>query len=212
MVLIHRYTFFFITIFMVIINDYYFFVHAQFGMKKKNVKNNNDNSNNDNNNNNPILSQGQQQNDILNFNDAELQEAIQMFADMPTSQMMETINELKEDLKDDPDLIAELDDILHELSLLDEEEIQSNLEGILQEELVANSMLDTLDLLRNADDASWEKILANKDLILESVIQSGIMDDEEIELFKNDAGAWEDELKYIWSELKSQSSTGTDEL
>lgn len=182
------------------------FVQAQFGINK-NVPNNDNNKAADGASDldDPSLQKAM-------LDDPDLKEAIQMFADMSPEEMIETIAALKEELKDDPETLKELDGIIEELSTLSEEEIQKNLQDIMAEEAVAQSMRETLEMLSKADEGAWEKILANKELILDSVIEGGMLSEEEIELFKNDGTAWEDELKFIWSELKKQGEESTEEL
>lgn len=195
----------FLCIFIFAVIQFDFFVQAQFGMKRKIP--------------NPIETETTTSTNAINeqkedtyFDDAELQAAIDMFANMSPQEMQDTIQELKLEFKDDPSMIKELDEILEELSQLDAEDFQENLESIMEEEAVAQAMAETLDMLRNADEGAWEKIMANKDLILDSVIESGVMSEEEIELFQNDPTAWEEELKHIWAELKQQASNSKDEL
>lgn len=148
--------------------------------------------------------------ELLNLNDPDLQEAMQMFADMSPDEMMDTIKSLQEEFKDDPELLAELDTIMEELSQLDSDEIQASLDSIMNEEMTAKSMVDTLDMLKNADDNAWETIMENKDAILQVVIESGIMTQEEVELFQNDGKAWEEELEFLWKELKQQANDHND--
>jgi predicted RND superfamily exporter protein len=171
-------------------------VEAQFGLnnKKKEAAPNN-----------PVLND--LDDPLLDFNgDPELQDAIQAFADMSNEEMIETMKEMKELLKDDPEALAELDEVIAELSQMDSGEIQEGLEQIMAEEAVAYAMEETIQLLQNADDGAWEKILEQKDLILDNIIESGIMSPEETAIFKDDPAAWEEELTHIWTELKAEAS------
>ncbi len=148
--------------------------------------------------------------DLLNFDgDLELEEAIQAFADMSREEMVETIQEMKDLLHDDPDALKELDVVIEELSKMDEQEIQDNLEAIMAEEAVAQSMAETLEMLQNADESTFEKILEKKDTILQTIVESGIMSKEELAMFENDEAAWEEELRFIWNELKTQASAAS---
>ena len=66
-------------------------------------------------------------------------------------------------------------------------------------------MADPLEMLRRADESDWDKVLENKNAILDAVISSGMMSNEEIELFRINPEAWEEELRGIWTELKNQA-------
>jgi len=174
---------------------------AQFGIKKKTP--------------NEILKEGATEDNtvdeldgLVNFeDDPELEEAIKQFADMSHEEMVQTIEEMKELFHDDPESLKELDSVIEELSQMNAEEIQANLDAIMAEEAVAQSMAETLELLQNADEKVFEeKILAQKDVILKNIVESGIMPKEELEIFENDEAAWEEELRLIWKELKSQAS------
>ena len=175
-------------------------VSAQFGIKKKTKKPNGG---------------GVHYEDVVDFeNDPELQAAIQQFADMSPEEMIETINELKESLGDsDPETMKELDSILEDLSRLDAKELEDSLYSIMEEEAVAKAMGETLELLSQSGEEAWEKIIANKDLILDAVIQTGTMSEDEISLYKSDPSSWENELKEIWNELRGVAeASGNDEL
>lgn len=188
------------------------FVKAQFGIKKKIPKN----VVQEEGTGRGVIDNNKNGNEVIDLNDPELQEAIEMFQNMSPQEMMETIELLKEDpiYKNDPSLLQELDSILEELSQLNEDEIRQNLDDILHEEAVAQSIVETMDMLKNADEKDWQKIIDNKYLILDSVIASGIMSEEEIDLFKNDEKAWEEELRGIWAELQAQADAAiaNDEL
>lgn len=144
--------------------------------------------------------------DVVDFHDdPELQEAIQQFADMSPEDMKATILDLKESIgvDGDPETLKELDSILEELAQMDSIEMEEQLQSLMEEEAVAHSMAETMELLSKSGDDAWEKIISKKDLILESVIQTGVMSEEEIATFRNDPGAWEEELKEIWKEMKA---------
>jgi hypothetical protein len=160
-------------------------VDAQFGINK------NDDVSNDNTN--------------MGIDDPELAEAIQMFADMSPEEMMETMKELRYMFENDPETMKEVEEIMQEIAKLDPAEMKQSLTGSIDEEMAAKAMDDTMDMLKNADESDWNKIRENKEQILEVVIQSGVMDVEEVRLFRTDPDAWEEELKIIWKELKMQA-------
>ena len=149
--------------------------------------------------------------DAIAIDDPELSEAIQMFAGMSPEEMMQTMEELKEILgNNDPAALQEIEEVMLEIAKLDLEGdyngVDTNaLKDLMGEDRAAMAMSDTLDMLRNADEGDWNKILENKEQILEVVIQSGVMDEDEVEMFRNDPGAWEEELRFIWEELKNQA-------
>jgi len=135
----------------------------------------------------------------IDFTDPELLEAIQMFSEM-------SLDEIKEIFGDDPEALKEIEKVMEEISKLDPSEIEESMKALMEEELIASAMTDTLEMLAAADSATdeqdWEKILENKDVILEAVIASGSMSEEDIALYLKDGGAWEEELSGIWNELK----------
>lgn len=181
-----------------------FFVTAQFGLN--NNKDNIDPIKND-------IQDGK----YLDHDDPELMEAMQMFADMSPEEMRDTLGDLMAMFPDDPEMIAELEEAMAEISGMDKDEINKSMEEIMDEEMAAKAMADTLQMLKEADESALVKILERKDLILDSVIATGVMSEEEIELFKADPSLWEAELIAIWEELKKQgdeSSLGSssDEL
>ena len=146
--------------------------------------------------------------DAIAMDDPELAEAIQMFAGMSPEEMMQTMEELKEILgNNDPAALQEIEEVMLEIAKLDlsTEGDYNALQDLMGEDRAAMAMSDTLDMLRNADEGDWNKILENKEQILEVVIQSGVMDEEEVEMFRNDPDAWEEELRFIWEELKAQA-------
>ena len=148
---------------------------------------------------------------LMDFeNDPELAEAVKMFSELSTEEMIETIMEMKEMLKDDPEALRELDEVMEELAQMDEEEIRQNLQEIMEEEAVAQSMLEMMALLQDADEGTFDRILEEKDVILNNIIQSGMMSEEEIELFQSDPVAWENELRHIWEELKQEADIAMD--
>ena len=151
----------------------------------------------------------------LSQEDPELYEAMQMFAGMTPEERMETMEELKVVLGDDPDLLKELDTIMEEIANMDPMEMDQSLQD-LQSDVVN----DALDLLAKADENDWDKVVANQQAILEAVIQNGGMSEEEANMFRNDPDAWQEELRLIFEELKqlgleheqNGGETGSDEL
>jgi len=143
----------------------------------------------------------------IDFTDPELLEAIQMFSEM-------SLDEIKEIFGDDPEALKEIEKVMEEISKLDPSEIEESMKALMEEELIASAMTDTLEMLAgtaadadadtatDTDEQDWDKILENKDVILEAVIASGSMSEEDIALFLKDGDAWEEELSGIWNELK----------
>lgn len=146
------------------------------------------------------------QEDKIDFSDPELLEAIQTLAHLSPEEMMETIEELKEVFSDDPETLKEIEEVMLEITKLDASEIDRSLKDLAEDDMVAFAMSETLDLLKAADENDWKNILDNKDAILETVIASNVMSEEEIAHFLNDPGAWENELEQIWNELKLQAA------
>jgi len=138
--------------------------------------------------------------------DAELDEAIQMFASMTPEEMQETIAEMTEMLGDDPESIQTINEIMEEISKMDSTEAAERLNELVEEEDIALAMADTMRLLQNADEETWETILGKKDQILESLITSETLSEDDIAMFKGNPKSWEDELKAIWSELKKEAT------
>jgi len=141
----------------------------------------------------------------IDFTDPELLGAIQMFSEM-------SLDEIKEIFGDDPEALKEIEEVMEEISKLDPSEIEESMKALMEEELIASAMTDTLEMLTgtaadadaatDTDEQDWDKILENKDVILEAVIASGSMSEEDIALFLKDGDAWEEELSGIWNELK----------
>jgi hypothetical protein len=142
----------------------------------------------------------------LDMNDPELLEAIQMFADMSPEEMMETMEELKEMFSNDPETLREIEEVILELSKLDADDIEQQLRELMEEEDIAKSMAETMELLQNADQSDWKRILENKDAILEAVIATGAISEEEIAEYQRNPDAWERELLLIWEELKMHAA------
>mmetsp|Transcript_23849 Transcript_23849/g.27609 ORF Transcript_23849/g.27609 Transcript_23849/m.27609 type:complete len:197 (-) Transcript_23849:37-627(-) len=141
------------------------------------------------------------------LDDPELAEAMQMFADMSPEEMAGGVEELKEMFKDDPETLKDLEEVMQELSNLSSDDMEERLQEIMQEEAVAYAMTETLEMLQAADEEDLEKIISQKDIVLESVIQTGAISEEEIEFFKSNPDEWEKELRHIWGELNNQADT-----
>jgi len=141
------------------------------------------------------------------LDDPELAEAMQMFADMSPEEMAGVVEELKEMFKDDPETLKDLEEVMQELSNLSSDDMEERLQEIMQEEAVAYAMTETLEMLQAADEEDLEKIISQKDIVLESVIQTGAISEEEIEFFKSNPDEWEKELRHIWGELNNQADT-----
>lgn len=111
---------------------------------------------------------------ITNRNDeAELQAFMEDFASMSVQDQKEIVKEM---FVDNPKVMSEL------LSRLDYGEKQDEMEDSFVEENFSKAM----DLLRSDDEDAWEKILENKQIIFDVVIQRGILSKEDIEWFEND--------------------------
>lgn len=147
-----------------------------------------------------------------NVSDQELAEAFQMFASMSPDEMQETMEELKSLMGDDPEAMAEIEAVMNELAQMSPEELSMTLEDLMQEEDAAFSIAETMDLLANADDSMWEDIIAQKDVLLDSIFAAGGFTEEEYQAYQEVPEAWENELRDIWEELRqdAQSETGSD--
>ena len=91
------------------------------------------------------------------------------------------------------------------------------MEELMQEEDAAYDIAETMEMLANADESMWEDIIAQKDALLETIIEAGGFTEEEIQTYREDPQAWENELRNIWNELKQEALSeseldGKDEL
>ncbi len=50
----------------------------------------------------------------------------------------------------------------------------------------------------------WESNWEMREVILQSVLESGQLSAQDAALYKSDLSAWEKELKFIWKELQNQ--------
>uniref|UniRef100_A0A7S2S136 Calmodulin n=1 Tax=Eucampia antarctica TaxID=49252 RepID=A0A7S2S136_9STRA len=174
-------------------------VSGQFGVKKSD-------SNSD------VLSRGGGDDDVNLkemqdvFDDPEMAEAMQMFTDMSPDEMRKTMEVMLGNLDDDPETQKALETAMDELSKMNAEEIEQAFSEILEEEQRANDISDTINLLAQLEQSSWDEIMSAKDLILDAVIESGQMSQDDIDTYKNDPSAWEKELQFLWKELKNEAT------
>ena len=146
------------------------------------------------------------------LNDPEMMEAMKMLTQMSPEEMKETLQELIMTTGDDPETKKALESALEEISQMNMEEVQGALAALMEEEQIAHAIHDTMEMLGKADDATWEEIISKKDVILEAVIESGQLSQDDIDRYQNDSDAWENELKFIWKELKSQAAAASKSL
>ena len=175
-------------------------MNGQFGVNKPGNKGNKDGS----------IEIGAMQAEMQEMlNDSEMMEAMKMLTQMSPEEMKETLQELIETSGDDPETKMALERAMEEIAEMDMEEVQDALAALMEEEQIAHAIHDTMEMLGNADDATWEEIISKKDVILQAVIESGQLSQDDIDRYQNDSDAWENELKFIWKELKSQAAAAT---
>jgi hypothetical protein len=143
--------------------------------------------------------------------DPEMEAALDMFANMRPDEMEEIMASVLEMMGDDPETRQAIQDVMAEISSMDKDNsstdtMKNTLQSIMEEQAIASAMMDTLEMLANADESTWDTILEQKDVVLEAVIQSGQISGSDAERFRTDPAAWEAELKFIWSELRKQAS------
>jgi len=168
--------------------------------------------------------------------DPELLQAFQIFANMSLQELMDTTLELREIYAHDPQALEEMEQVMKEVykitrstksntingddddgaadgstsqTRINDNHVQVQEEEQEQEhsDLFSMIMSDTLDMMRNANnEQDWSLILEQKDAILQAVIHSGFMTEEETEVYRRDEGAWEDQLRIIWEELRTQQA------
>mmetsp|Transcript_9553 Transcript_9553/g.14066 ORF Transcript_9553/g.14066 Transcript_9553/m.14066 type:complete len:218 (+) Transcript_9553:60-713(+) len=151
--------------------------------------------------------------DGLNLeNNPDLAAAIDMFAELSnlsTEEMDAALQEIKEIYGTDAEGLAQIEEVFLEIAKLDQTELEDTMNEIMTDQelrgLMEDSYDETLDMLHAADDSEWKKVLENKDSILETVISTGQISDEEVELFRNNPEKWEEELRLIWGELKREA-------
>lgn len=151
---------------------------------------------------------GDPQAPLIDLDDPELMNAMQIFANMNPEEMEATAKQLKEMLGDDPETLAAIDQVLAEIPKIKdgdgEDSVKRSLKQMVADDEVAAATHEALKMLQHAD--AWEQIWEKRDLILDAVIASGQISDEDAIKFKADSGAWENELKFIWGELKKQAA------
>lgn len=144
---------------------------------------------------------------LLEENDPELLEAFQIFAEMSPQELMETTLELRDMFSNDPQALEEVEQVMKEIYKINRNmAAEKTVEDQEHPDLFSMVMSDTLEMLRNAKEEDWALVLEHKDAILKAVIHSGFMAEEEAEVYRKDAGAWEEQLRIIWEELKKQAS------
>eukprot|EP00591_Stephanopyxis_turris_P005544 CAMPEP_0195529522 /NCGR_PEP_ID=MMETSP0794_2-20130614/32117_1 /TAXON_ID=515487 /ORGANISM="Stephanopyxis turris, Strain CCMP 815" /LENGTH=192 /DNA_ID=CAMNT_0040660843 /DNA_START=29 /DNA_END=607 /DNA_ORIENTATION=+ len=140
------------------------------------------------------------------FSDRDMAEAIQMFANMSPKEREKTTSELTDMLGDDPETRKLVEEVMEEVGNMNPEQLTEEFGELLAEEQLAFAMSETLEQLANADEEMLGSILQKKDAILDSVIESGQITEEDAERYKNDPAEWERELKFIWDELQKQAA------
>lgn len=145
------------------------------------------------------------------MDDPELREAVEMLSEMSPEEMEETLGELAEMLgSEDPETAEALREAMKEVSEMSPGEMRNSLGQIVGAEYgdvdISDEVSDTLRMLKEADDDMIETILARKDHILETVIQSGQISQEDAERYRKHPFEWEKELKGIWGELQRQAA------
>lgn len=188
-------------------------VQAQFGLGMRKPKTDPNDPSSSSSNDNPPQQQHQavSDEDILNSNgalggldfenDPELVEALQIFAGMSEEEMEETMRDLIALLGDDPETLAAIQQVLDEIPNMKHSEIQSSLKDMVAQDEIAAATEDALHMLASAE---WNQIWEKQALILEAVIESGNISEEDAQRYKSDVIIWEHDLKQIWSELQQQ--------
>lgn len=114
----------------------------------------------------------------------------------------EVIEMLGED-KDDPEMMEAIQEVMREMERMNSGvDIKDRLSSMTLEEEIAEATEMALEMISTSD---WEVIYNKREDILDSVIASGKISAEDAALYKSDAAAWEEELKFIWDELQSQA-------
>ena len=143
---------------------------------------------------------------LLDMNDPRLMDAMEIFANMSPEEMMETMNELKGMIGDDPETIAAIQDVMKEIQSMNANDIQNSLKDLVEEDEVRVAMKDALTILK---DGQWDTIWEHRNFIRDAVIDSGKISPEDAAKFKTDQTAWEEELKFIWNELQKQAAASS---
>lgn len=114
----------------------------------------------------------------------------------------EVIEMLGED-KDDPEMLEAIQEVMREMESMNSgTDVKARLSSMTLEEEIAEATEMALEMISTSE---WEVIYNKREDILDSVIASGKISAEDAALYKSDASAWEEELKYIWDELQTQA-------
>ena len=114
----------------------------------------------------------------------------------------EVIEMLGED-KDDPEMLEAIQEVMREMGSMNSgTDVKARLSSMTLEEEIAEATEMALEMISTSE---WEVIYNKREDILDSVIASGKISAEDAALYKSDASAWEEELKYIWDELQTQA-------
>jgi len=138
------------------------------------------------------------------LNDPELLQAMEIFASMSPEEMEETMEEVKEMLGDDPATLAAIEQVKQQVT--DMKSINHSLADLIAKDEVAAATQDALELLGKADLTTWETIWNRQSDILEAVIKSGQMSEDDAIRFKSSPEEWKEELTFIWNELQKQAA------
>jgi len=137
--------------------------------------------------------------------DPDLVAALELFIGMSPDERKDTIQGLKASVGDDPQRLAEMEELLDKLSALDVEQLEnspggthSSIQQMIQDDEVATAKRDARKML---DGTTWEFFWENQEAILESTIASGQLSPEDAALFKTDEGAWKEKLRFIFDDL-----------
>ena len=114
----------------------------------------------------------------------------------------EVIEMLGED-KDDPEMLEAIQEVMREMESMNSgADVKARLSSMTLEEEIAEATEMALEMISTSQ---WEVIYNKREDILDSVIASGKISATDAALYKSDAAAWEEELKYIWDELQTQA-------
>ena len=143
---------------------------------------------------------------LIDLDDPELVEAMEAFALMSPEEAEEAFAEVIEMLgedKDDPEMLEAIQEVMREMESMNSgADVKARLSSMTLEEEIAEATEMALEMIATSE---WEVIYNKREDILDSVIASGKVSAEDAALYKNDAAAWEEELKYIWDELQNQA-------
>ena len=143
---------------------------------------------------------------LIDLDDPELVEAMEAFALMSPEEAEEAFAEVIEMLgedKDDPEMLEAIQEVMREMESMNSgPDVKARLSSMTLEEEIAEATEMALEMISTSD---WEVIYNKREDILDSVIASGKISAEDAALYKSDAAAWEEELKFMWDELQSQA-------